>query len=168
METQKCRVCNAQAFFTISTSLPILSSPSLSRSIAVWKVNFPRRAYQPTTHPFGVNSHLHKSLPVRNDGFTCPQGCDNPWNILNPFQLTVHYVCDVNIFRAGETPYSIVAGIYDFKGERGHQEPRPKQRTSQGCSCVVQQAYKFCQQKSTGYGIWGWNSNRITIVPLSS
>jgi hypothetical protein len=52
----------------------------------------------------------------------------------------MHCVCDVDIFGAGETLYSIVAGIYYFKGERGHQEPRPKQRTPQCRLCVVQHA----------------------------
>jgi len=38
----------------------------------------------------------------------------------------MHHMRDVDIFRARETLDSIMAGIYDFKGEGRSQEPRPK------------------------------------------
>jgi|SRR6267142_2096994 len=68
-------------------------------------------------HPSGLESYLDEALPICEVSFPRSQGGENPRNILNSRQLTVHYVRDVEVFGARETLYGIVAGIYDLDGE---------------------------------------------------
>ena len=106
-------------FLTISTCPLMLSSPSLSRSIAVWKVNFHVQivgtvTMRPTSRS---EAYLDEALPICEVSFPRSQGGENPRNILDSRQLTVHYVRNVEVFGARETLYGIVAGIYDLDGE---------------------------------------------------
>jgi hypothetical protein len=114
-------VAQSGTFLTISTSPPMLSSPSLSRSIAVWKVNFHVRIVCIVTawliNPSELDSYLYEALPICEVSFPCSQGGENPGNVLDSRQLTMHYARDVEVFGAHETLYGIVAGIYDLKGE---------------------------------------------------
>jgi hypothetical protein len=97
----------------------MLSSPSLSRSIAVWKVNFQVRVVCDVTTrrtPSQVDSYLNETLPICEGSFPRPQGGKNPRNILYSPQLTLHYIRDVKVFGTRETLYGIVAGTYHRKG----------------------------------------------------
>ena len=64
-----------------------------------------------------IKSHLDKSLPICEGSFPRPQGGENPRNILDSRQLTMHYVRDVEVFGTRETLYGIVAGTYNLEGE---------------------------------------------------
>ena len=65
-------------------------------------------------HPSGLDSHLDEALPIREVSFPRSQGGENPGNVLDSRQLTMHYVRNVEVFGARKALYGIVAGIYDF------------------------------------------------------
>ncbi len=108
-------------FLTISMSPPMLSSLSLSRSIAVWNVNFQVPGSfckcHNAAHPSRFGSYLDQALPICEASFASPQSGENPRNILYSPQLTMHYVHDVEVFGARETLYGIVTGFYDLERE---------------------------------------------------
>src|SRR5229473_2618480 len=86
-------------FLTISTSPAMLSSLSLSRRIAVWKVNFQVRVVcnvmTDPAHRIQVDSYLDETLPICEVSFPHLQGRKDPRNILDSPQLALHYICDV-------------------------------------------------------------------------
>ena len=74
-------------FLTISMSPAMLSSLSLSRSIAVWKVNFQVRVVCDVMIPHPpqvqVHSYLDNTLPICEVSFPGLQGGKDSRNILN-------------------------------------------------------------------------------------